>query len=95
MTVLTLPKKIPKIEKIMDTIMEVPYVEISDGVLARRLGYYIKPLTEQGLMRFLPDKYDDRGSVVLRKSRSVSKKVGRGHSIVYVFSNEKIKIPKF
>lgn len=86
---------IPKLTQPIDILMEVPYIEISDVFLARQLGYYLKPLTKTGLIRFLPGTYDGKGSVVIRKSRSVTKKHGKGKSIKYVFSNERMKIPRF
>ena len=95
MVKLILPHNLPDVEMVFDSLIKNKYIEISNPVLTRKVGYYIKPITDVKLVRIFQGRSDGCGSLIMCKSRLITKKVGKGGSLEYMFSNERIKVPRF
>lgn len=94
MVEIKIPHNLVDINKVAEILLDSPlYVEINNPVLLRKIGFYMKPLTNQGLLRILPGRNDTLGSALICKSRTVTK-ITNGHLNRYIFSNEKIRIPQ-
>ena len=96
MVKIVLPQSLIDVNEVATLLMDIPkpaLIEIDNPVLTRKIGYYMRPLTVEGLIRIMPGENDRKGSIVICKSRTVVKKV-QGPNNKYIFSNEKIKIPR-
>jgi len=85
-----LKPSLPNIEKLMDELIDSPFVIIKDEKLARRLGIYAKPLRDEKILHISPDKKLNETVAFLkcnnfRRPNSVSKK--KGKRIEYTFDS--------
>jgi len=104
MYIFNLKHSIPKVEAIMDELMDAPYIRLpSDPKTTRKFGIYIKPLKEQGFLKIYSTPSHDsayEAIAVLKinnfhKPNNMMKRNGK--RIEYIFEDTlipKTKLPK-
>lgn len=81
--------KYADIEKLMDEMIENPFVLINDPGKARLLGQIAKPLRDENILHISPDKRLNETVAFLKVNNVSSEKVKKkkGRNIEYHFEN--------
>ena len=92
-----LPAGNSDIEKLIDSLLKIDYVELKDFSFNRRFGIYAKPLRRRGILKMY---YDDvaRETIGKLEVKDVTKRFLPGKHVEYDFninipSGKKVKIP--
>ena len=82
----------PVIEKLVDDLINEPFLEINDPGVSRRIGIHLAPLRKRKILSLYYER-EQGGSLAKLNTKDVTKKYLPGRSIEYDFNIE-IPVPK-
>lgn len=85
--------KLEKLEKLIDNLIQEPYIEINDVGISRMIGFHLSPLRKRNILSLYYER-EQGGSLAKLNNKNVTKKYIYGNNSIEYDFNVEIPNPK-